>query len=322
MLADKKLGVIKNKMSPRIAIMLGMCGASWPYAVSSAFMKYFTGVTISHETVRRVILDEKDQPKELPIEPLDNPPGAVGIDGILIKGRKKGELLEMKVGSFFSNTIELSKNRRQVTDASFVGGSMQKWEDFEERVTKEAFRRGLDCTEEVEFISDGGEGIWTLQETVFPNAKTRLDQYHAKKKVSERTKEGFGKDSLYFEHKDFLLDKLDSGEVVEAIKYLENNMPKEEEQKQSLSKLIKYLKRHETHIPNYIKTKNEGGTVSSGLVEKGNDLIVAMRMKHKIMHWTRTGADPIILRRTHFINRYAKNRTEPYAIAFCKNFNQ
>jgi hypothetical protein len=125
-----------------------------------------------------------------------------------------------------------------------------------------------------------------------------------------------------FEHKNILLDKLDNGEVLEAIKYLEEKMPTEEDKKKSVSRLIKYLQRHQSHIPNYIETKKAGGTVSSGLVEKGNDLIVAMRMKNKIMHWTRTGADPIILRRTHFINKHARNRTEPYAIAFCKNFSQ
>ena len=97
------------------------------------------------------------------------------MDGILIRGKEKDQWLEMKVGSFFSNVVEVSEKRQEVLDASFVGGSMEKWEDFEGRVTAEAFRRGLDCTEEVEFVSDGAEGIWSLQETVFPNAKTRLD---------------------------------------------------------------------------------------------------------------------------------------------------
>ena len=82
------------------------------------------------------------------------------------------------------------------------------------------------------------------------------------------------------------------------------------------------MKRHESHIPNYIDVKEEGGTISSGLVEKGNDLVVAARMKDNKMHWTRQGADPIILHRTNFINQHARNRTGPYAVAFCGNFNQ
>ena len=36
---------------------------------------------------------------------------------------------------FFSNVVEVSEKRGEVLDASFVGGAMQKWEDFEERVT-------------------------------------------------------------------------------------------------------------------------------------------------------------------------------------------
>lgn len=321
-LADDELGLINHHVSPRIALMSGLCGASWPYEVSKSFMEFFLGIKISHETIRRITTNEKLEPKSLASDPLDNPPGVVGMDGILIRGKEKDRWLEMKVGCFFSNIVEVSEKRREVLDASFVGGAMQKWEDFEERVTAEAFRRGLDCTEEVEFVSDGAEGIWSLQEVVFPNAKTRLDLYHAKKKIGNRTNEGFRDDPLKWEHKDMLLGNLEKGEVMEAINYLEKHMPVDDEKKKSINRLIGYMKRHESHIPNYIEIKEEGGTVSSGLVEKGNDLVVAARMKDNKMHWTRQGADPIILHRTNFINQYARNRTGPYAVAFCGNLNQ
>ena len=321
-IADDELGLINHRISPRIALMSGLCGASWPYEVSKSFMEFFLGIKISRETIRRITTNEKLKPKPLVSDPLDNPPGVVGMDGILIRGKEKDRWLEMKVGCFFSNVVNISEKRREVLDASFVGGSMQKWEDFEERVTAEAFRRGLDCTEEVEFVSDGGEGIWSLQEVVFPNAKTRLDLYHAKKKIGDRTKEGFRDEPLKWEHKDFLLGNLEKGEVMEAISYLEKHMPVDDEKKQSINRLIGYMKRHESHIPNFIEVKEEGGTVSSGLVEKGNDLVVAFRMKDGKMHWTRQGADPIILHRTNFINQYARNRTGPYAVAFCRNLNQ
>jgi len=317
--SDEELGLINHRVTPRIALLSGLCGASWSYKVSEAFMGFFLGVEISYETLRRITTNERLQPKPLPSDPLDNPPGVVGMDGILIRGREKDKWLEMKVGCFFSHVVEVSDKRREVLDGSFVGGAMQKWEDFEGRVTAEAFRRGLDCTEEVEFVSDGEEGIWSLQETVFPNARTRLDLYHAKKKVSERTKEGFRDDPLKRAHKEFLLGKLEKGEVMEAIGYLEKHMPQDEEKKKPISRLIRYIKRHESHIPNYMDVKSEGGTVSSGLIEKGNDLVVAARMKDDKMHWTRQGADPIIVHRTNFINKYARNRTGPYALAFCSH---
>lgn len=82
------------------------------------------------------------------------------------------------------------------------------------------------------------------------------------------------------------------------------------------------MKRHKNHIPNYREVKLEGGTISSGLIEKANDVIVANHMKDGIMRWTREGADPVILHRTSFINQHARDRAGSYAVAFCHNFVQ
>jgi hypothetical protein len=80
---------------------------------------------------------------------------------------------------------------------------------------------------------------------------------------------------------------------------------------------MSYLQRHRDRLPNYQQVKADGGTVSSGLMEKANDLIVVRRLKVDTMHWTRPGADPVIQRRTHFINQQARTRTGPYDLAFC-----
>jgi hypothetical protein len=91
---------------------------------------------------------------------------------------------------------------------------------------------------------------------------------------------------------------------------------------EAVRKWINYLKRHQSHIANYEQIKAAGGTVSSGLIEKGNDLIVVRRMKDGVMPWTREGAAPVIKHRTRFINRGAKTRTGPYDLAFCRPAGQ
>jgi hypothetical protein len=96
------------------------------------------------------------------------------MDGVLIQGRVQDQWLEMKVGSFFSQTAEVSRDRREVLDASFVGSACQAWQEFEQPVTLEAQRRGLRCDEPIEFIADGASGIWSLQEVVFPNSEFRM----------------------------------------------------------------------------------------------------------------------------------------------------
>jgi hypothetical protein len=168
MVADRVLGWVGHQMTPRLAVVTALCGASWPYEVAGAFLSFLLGVSLSPKTVQNVTCDQRSLPKPLAADPLDKPPGVVAMDGVLIRGRDKDRWLEMKVGSFFSQVVEVSKDRQEVLDASFVAGAMQQWEEFAGPVTEEAHRRGLQGTEAVEFVADGAEGIWTLQQLVFP----------------------------------------------------------------------------------------------------------------------------------------------------------
>jgi hypothetical protein len=317
-IADSQLGLVGRKMTPRLALVVALCGASWSYEVASAFLDFLLGVEVAAKTVELVTADERVEQEALPQEPLDDPPGVSGMDGVLIRGRSKQQWLEMKVGCFFSRVTEVSPSRSEVMDASFVASAVEQWKEFVPAVTEEAQRRGLDCTEEIEFVGDGAEGIWSLQEMVFPYARTRLDLYHAKKKISQRTGQAYKNNPSKDKHRQALYKHLESGEVEEAVSYISKHNPRKGWKKEAARKLINNLKRHKGHIPNYEQIKLEGGSVSSGLIEKGNDLVVVRRMKDGLMHWTREGADPVIKHRTRFINRGSKARSGPYDLAFCR----
>lgn len=316
--ADADLGLSGRQLTPRLALVMALCGASWSYEVASAFLNFLMGVEVSAKTVELATQDARIAPAALPKEPLTKPPGVVGCDGVLIHSRQKQQWLEMKVGCFFSQISALSETRRAVMDASFVAAAHEQWKDFAAPVTQEAFRRGLDCTEAIEFVGDGAEGIWSLQEMVFPYAKTRLDLYHAKKKIGHRTGQAYQSNPGKEKHREALSGYLESGEVAAAVSYISKHQPRKEWKKEAARKLINYLKRHESHIPNYEQIKAEGGTVSSGLIEKGNDLVVVRRMKDGQMHWSRAGAAPVIKHRATFINRGAKTRSGPYDLVFCR----
>lgn len=317
MVADSVLGLVGHRMTPRLALIMALCGASWSYAVAAAFLHFLLGVSVSAKTVENVSCDERLQPAPLEADPLDCPPGVVGMDGVLVRGREKDRWLEMKVGSFFSNVAEISQNRRVVLDASFVASSRQKWEEFEEPVTREAQRRGLNCSETIEFVADGAAGIWSLQEMIFPHARPRLDEFHLKEKIYQRSEQAYPKERPRQKHREVLFDAVEQGLVAEAVSYIKRHLPRDEYRREAATKLINYLERHGSRIPDYQEVKAEGGTVSSGLIEKGNDLIVVRRMKEGVMHWTREGAEPVIQQRTAFINKHARGRTGPYEVAFC-----
>ena len=316
--ADEALDLPARQMTPRLALVTALCGASWPYQVASAFLSFLLGVSLSAKTVELVTKDEQMQAAELDSDPLDRPPGVVCADGVLLRGRKADEWLEMKVCSMFSNVAEVSKDRKEVMDASFVASACRQWKEFVEPVTAEAQRRGLVGTEAVEFVSDGAEGIWSLQQMVFPYARPRLDLYHAKCKISERTNQAYFDNPSRKKHQKQLQGCLEQGQIEEAITYINKHMPRCEYKREAATKLIGYLKRNQSRIPNYKQVKAEGGTRSSGLTEKANDLVVARRMKEGIMHWTREGAEPVLKHRTAFINRHARMRTGSYELAFCQ----
>jgi hypothetical protein len=187
-------------------------------------------------------------------------------------------------------------------------------------VTLEAQRRGLRCDEPIEFIADGALGIWSLQEVAFPNARPRLDLYHGKCKITERLAQAFGDTPDQTVHQEAVMECFESGLVDEAVAYLNAHRPPDEDASSAIDKLIGYLTRHRTRIPHYRQVRAAAGTVSSGLGEKANDLIVVRRMKDNLMHWSREGADPVIQHRTAFINQFARSRIGSYETAFC--FNQ
>jgi len=151
-----------------------------------------------------------------------------------------------------------------------------------------------------------------------PYAKPRLDLYHSKCKVGERIKQAYKNNAKRDQHEEKLQDCLGKGLVEEAVVYIKKNLPKEERKKEAAMKLMRYLKRHRERIPNYEEVKEGGGTVSSGLVEKANDIVVARRMKGGQMHWTREAAEPVLKHRTRFINKHARMRTGSYELALCQ----
>lgn len=320
--ADEGLQLPAHQMTPRLATLTALCGASWSYPLGAAFLNFLLGVEIADKSVELVTKDARLAPAELAPQALAKPPGVVTADGVLIHGRKKDSWLEMKVASFFSHVVEVSDSRRAVQDASFVASAVQEWRDFVGAVTQEAKRRGLSGWESVEFVSDGAEGIWQLQEMIFPNAQRRLDLYHSKCKIGERLKQAYAGSAKKKSIEEAVQGYFEKGLVKESIAYLKKRTPREADKKKAAQKLIGYLERHQGRIANYQAVQAAGGCVSSGLTEKANDLLVCRRMKEGTMHWTRAGAAPVLQRRQHFINQYASKRTGAYEVAFCHHFFQ
>lgn len=71
--ADQILDLPSHLMIPRLALVVALCSASWPYAVASAFICFLFGVSLSAKTCENVIKDNHLSPAPLEADQLENP---------------------------------------------------------------------------------------------------------------------------------------------------------------------------------------------------------------------------------------------------------
>ena len=59
---------------------------------------------------------------------------------------------------------------------------------------------------------------------------------------------------------------------------------------EKLNELITYFNKHQSEIINYARRSQAGKTIGSGRMEKGVDLVIGHRQKHKGMSWRASGS--------------------------------
>jgi hypothetical protein len=156
----------------------------------------------------------------------------------------------------------------------------------------------------VTFVADGARWLREFFEErlrSLPRAECLLDWFHLCKRCRELTSM-IGADrevrrALYRE----VRQRLWKGEVAAALTLLEEYRPQARSEAR-LEELISYLKSREESLVNYRERWVRRQYIGSGGVEKGNDLIVARRMKRKGMHWSLETADSLAALRTLWLN--------------------
>jgi hypothetical protein len=152
----------------------------------------------------------------------------------------------------------------------------------------------------------------------WPLATLILDWYHGRKKCYDLTslicRGRKAKDELL----QLLLKHLWRGQVQDAVDILEEYRP-QAKNVEKLDELINYLKNRQAYIPNYRERRAQRQYIGSGHVEKGNDLIVARRQKHRGMHWSEQTSNALAALRTLMLNDgwdlyWQKHQVLPLAI--------
>jgi uncharacterized protein UPF0236 len=157
----------------------------------------------------------------------------------------------------------------------------------------------------VTFISDGARWLREFYEERLrglPQREFVLDWWHLAKRCRELTSM-IGKDRAARRALcKAVLKRLWQGEVQPAVQILEAARP-EAKSEARLDELIAYLESREESLVNYRVRRVQRQYIGSGGVEKGNDLLVARRMKRRGMHWSLETADSLAALKTLWLNQ-------------------
>lgn len=213
----------------------------------------------------------------------------VGGDEVLVRGPKKRQFHELRTAR-----VATREGSRYLsgTGSGFLVvlwtllllcGARQRW---------------------VTFVADGARWLREfaaerLRE--LPRAECLLDWFHLCKRCRELTsmigKDREGRRALYRA----VRARLWQGAVGEAVKVLEAYRGQARSEVR-LDELVTYLKSREESLVEYRGRWLKRQYIGSGGVEKGNDLIVARRMKRKGMHWSLEMADSLAALKTLWLN--------------------
>ncbi len=157
----------------------------------------------------------------------------------------------------------------------------------------------------VTFVSDGARWLREFYDERLrglPQRELVLDWWHLAKRCRELTSM-IGKDRPTRRALcRAVLKRLWQGEVQQAVQVLEASRP-ETKSERWLDELIAYLESREESLVNYRQQRRERHYIGSGGVEKGNDQIVARRMKRQGMHWSLETADSLAALKTVWLNQ-------------------
>lgn len=138
-------------------------------------------------------------------------------------------------------------------------------------------------------ITDGASSIRKRLQSLSSQGITLiLDWYHLGKKLREFLSMISRNKAEKTEHSKFLFFNLWRGQINEVLTYLKTQIKARNQEK--LAELITYITKHKSEIINYELRRQTGKTIGSGRMEKGVDLVIGNRQKHKGMSWSSLGS--------------------------------
>ena len=246
---------------------------------------------------------------------LPHPPSplVVGIDGGYIHAR---EGANRKAG-WFEAIVGKSLHE---TQASKRFGFVCKYDDKpKSRFNTMLQKHGLQMNQGITFLSDGGDTVRNLQQSIAPYSEHLLDWFHITMKITVMKQMVSGlrgdtfKEPLHktLESIKWTLWHGNAGKALDKIESFSEDVYEEEEDKGSkryklwkyCDEFYTYIKANRHYITNYAERHRYGEIISTSFVEATVNEVISKRMvKKQQMRWTKEGAHRMIQVRIATLN--------------------
>jgi hypothetical protein len=210
---------------------------------------------------------------------------------------------EVKVASVFTTGVPVKKGEEPERERTRYVGTTEESQAFGRRLYVEALKCGLEKSQEVVVLADGGAWIWNEAETWLPKDRIEIiDFFHAKEKLWDIGKavhgEGSPKAAAWAERWSGVLYKRGGAAVLPALKRLRStNRAKEE-----VRKTIGYFATHQNRM-RYGYFRRHGYFIGSGVTESSCKHLVGSRLKQAGMCWNKVNVQAILQVRVALLNQ-------------------
>jgi len=294
------LGLRPGQISAELESLTGMTGAQLPFGQSGHLFEALTLVSVSDQTVGKAtqamgsevqrqeaewIRQSRDEAWLQQQQRLAERPhrlyGALDAAKVHIRGEKEHPWRDLKVGAWFTTTVEPPKNpddpwEIQATDMTYYC-DIKEAQQFGELLWATGCQRQAHLAQELIFLGDGAEWIWNQVREHYPEAIQIVDWFHATEYIAPVATAAFATEAQQQTWIKQVRTDLWNGDLDAVITAFARftDQPRATE---AATKAVTYFTNNRQRM-DYPTYRTKGYQIGSGTIESGCKQIVTQRLK-------------------------------------------
>lgn len=302
-----KIGLISTNLAEKIALTV----TESPYRTAADAISQTCGQSISAQGVwnmmqrlgERIEEEERHAVNQMEAGQTEGTRGLPVLfeemDGVWLhmqdEHHKKMKKQEMKVFTMYEGwDAEKEKQGRSTLAGKTMLAGMEEGNAFHEK-REACIRRKYDADEIGQRILNGDGGSW-IREPYDPEAVFQLDRYHIYQEILRKIKDKKAQQDIRQ-----LLEEEKVDEMLEHIKIYADSVESPDEKDNRSRKAVELLKYLENNREGLLLYDRQGVKIPEppeglvykhmGVQENQNCTVITMRMKHRRMRWSKSGAN-------------------------------